>query len=46
MKRKYAKIAMALAAAVTISTPGAAIPGNTGVVMAGELAEEFTDINS
>lgn len=29
MKRKYAKIAMALAAAVTISTPGAAIPGNT-----------------
>ena len=46
MKRKYAKIAIALAAAVTISTPGAVIPGNTEMVMADELTEKFTEIGS
>ena len=42
MKRKYAKIAIALAAAVTISTPGAVIPGNTEMVMADESTTRST----
>ena len=36
MKRKYAKVAIALAAAVTITSPGSYILGNSTTVMAAE----------
>ena len=46
MKRKYAKVAVALAAAVTITAPGAGVAGNSGTVMAAEQTEDFQEISN
>ena len=46
MKRKYAKVAVALAATVTITAPGVGVPGNSGTVMAAEQTGNVQELNS